>query len=287
MSNQDVVAVNDDGTLSRIQIITTALEGNLSQFLTTNQIPPAPPIPVPVPQAPQVHKAVQVGEDLFYKFDENVGFYSAKRLHSLTFKNTNFESYNGTLFMEMSGAEMSLIAPIPDDMHLYIISIKDQTSFLVALSKNTGDAHRLPLWNIYDDGKICMGSNFTSSKFPIYHINAAAEHLESAPWNDDIQDSMDSDEDDDEKDNRDALWTWSDTRSCEFNGLKDWENSSFSFSKAGYNEFIDEIIDLTEFKKIETSEPAGVSVLTDTEELIHVEGQLSYVVRGGEKWYRF
>lgn len=81
------------------------------------------------------------------------------------------------------------------DMFLYYIfsTVKDGATwkagetYLIATRKGDKRFWRLPLHNLYEDGRICMGSGYALQGATLQErFNNSMKHFEAAPWNTDI-----------------------------------------------------------------------------------------------------
>ena len=106
-----------------------------------------------------------------------------------------FPTFGNTLSSASVKASMKLSWNPPDDMYLILLyHSKSRLSYLSALSTVTKKLYRLPLSNLYEDGKLCLGraasAALSATSGCIEQSRVMIKQFESGEWNTDLSPNL-------------------------------------------------------------------------------------------------
>ena len=223
--NKQFMAISPDGSLHQCQITMTPKTTNLEDYLQTK----ADKVEVFTHLTKGYHIGSRRGNQTLALVLDKLVFSTYFRLGK-TDDVCVFALEKGDV-----NVRGTLTAKLPDDMVLVIMRMPDGEMFLIALSKKDGNIYKLPLPNIYKEGRICMGEDYnpddcTTSADESFKY--ALEVFNDAVWNTDLTEYSTIEE-------RESMWRWdldSDSENCDFIPMdRDWENLCQPLSNSEFN----------------------------------------------------
>ena len=221
--NQNFISISPTGEIHDCKIVMTPKTGDLQDYL----MKAAAKVTIFEKIDRGFYVGVKSGRQSVAKIIKEISFTTFFRLH---------DSDNiCTLALEQSAVNIkhTLVAKLPSDMIAVFTRAASGDVYIIALSMKDGCIYKLPLSNVYGDGRICMGSSYYSdeSMSATETFEHAYEVFNEAVWNRDLTEhSRESD--------RNAMWRWDlDKEDQQFIEMPtNWERHCQPISSDGYNE---------------------------------------------------